>query len=97
MEGLGRSAARPHWLCRGGPEGGGDDPEQGGVGTRGSEGDPDAGGGLDDACGDFEEPQAQGRELSVGKRGCLGDGLLDAPHQPECGGVQDQPHLIGVG
>lgn len=37
---------------------GGDDPEQGGVGTRGSEGDPDAGGGPDDACGDFEEPQA---------------------------------------
>jgi hypothetical protein len=68
-----------------------------GIGAGGSEGDPDAGSGFDDAGGDLEEPQAQRCELGGGERGSLGDFLLDAPHQPVGGGVQDQAHLVGVG
>jgi len=27
----------------------------------------------------------------------LGISCSDAPHQPECGGVQDEAHLVGIG
>jgi len=41
--------------------------------------------------------QAQRGELGGGERACLGYRLLDAPHQPIGGGMQDQPHLVCVG
>jgi len=46
---------------------------------------------------DLEQLQAQRRELGGSERGVLRDFLLDAPHEPERGGVKDQPQLVGIG
>src|SRR5438874_1154990 len=45
----------------------------------------------------LEEAHAQYRELCNGQSGALRDLLLNAPHQPECRGVQDHAHLVGIG
>jgi len=39
----------------------------------------------------------RGCELGGGKRSGFWDGLSEAPHQPVGGGMQDQPHLVGIG
>ena len=90
-------AALPLWLGGRGLEHVGDGVEQGGFGTGGSEGDPDASRCFDDAGGDFEETHAHCGELGGSERGLFRDGLLYAPHQPVGGSVQDQAHLVGIG
>jgi hypothetical protein len=95
--GLGRSAALPRWLRRRRLEPENEGAEQVGIRTGGSEGNADAASAFDDAGSDLEQPQAQGRKLGACQSGGPGDRLLDAPHQPVCGSVQYQAHLIGIG
>ena len=70
-------------------------PEQAGVRTGGGECEPNAACGLDDASAYFQEFFAQGRELGHGQRMNFRDIVAQIEHQPICGGVQDEPHLIG--
>jgi len=96
-DGGGYRAARSRWLCGRVPEGIGDDLKHLGIGASGCKRHADARCGLDDAGGDLDEPQAQGGELGGCQSLGLGGLLADAPEQPVGGGVQDQPHLVGVG
>ena len=52
---------------------------------------------LDDARGEFEEPQAQRIELRDAPHRTLGHRHAQAPHEPVCAGMQEQPKLIGRG
>ena len=70
-------------------------PEQAGVWTGGGECEPNAACGLDDASAYFQKFFAQGRELGDDQRMSFGDIVTQIEHQPICGGVQDEPHLIG--
>ena len=72
-------------------------PEQRGIGTRAGQRDADAGRGLDDPRGDLDQPQAEGGELGGSERGGLRQRLAQAPHQPVGCGVEEEPHLVGVG
>ena len=84
-------------IQRRGPERDGNGLEHLGIGASGGKCHADARCGLDDAGGDLDEPQTQGGELGVCQSLGPGNLLADAPEQPVGGGVQDQPHLIGVG
>lgn len=92
-----RSAAAPRRSGRRGFEGAGDMLEDVGVGASAGEGDADAAGGFDDAGGDLDEADADGGELGVPQRCGGGYGLPQLPHQPICGGVEDEAHLVGIG
>jgi len=70
-------------------------PERAGVWTGGGECEPNAACGLDDAGAYFQKFFAQGRELGDDQRMSFGDIVTQIEHQPICGGVQDEPHLIG--
>jgi hypothetical protein len=50
---------------------------------------------LDDARADLDQALADGRELGLCKWVCLRNGGAHAMHQPERGGVESEPHLIG--
>jgi hypothetical protein len=50
---------------------------------------------LDDPRTDLDQVLAYRCELSVGQRAGLRDGSPHAMHQPERGGMEDEPHLIG--
>ena len=50
---------------------------------------------LDHARPDLNQALSYGRELALGERARLGDRGTHAMHQPERGGVEDEPHLIG--
>jgi hypothetical protein len=50
---------------------------------------------LDHACADFDQALADCRELGTGERIGLRDRGAHAMHQPERGGVKNEPHLIG--
>jgi hypothetical protein len=63
--------------------------------TGGGECEPNAACGLDDASAYFQKFFAQGRELGDGHRMSFGDIVTQIEHQAICGGVQDEPHLIG--
>ena len=51
---------------------------------------------LDDARGEFEEPQAQRIELRDSPHRTLWHRHAQAPHEPVCASVQEQPKLIGL-
>ena len=51
--------------------------------------------GLGDAGCQLQKPQVESGELGPGQWVKPWDGGADAEHQPICGGVQKQPHLIG--
>ena len=57
--------------------------------------DADARDVLDHARADLDQALPDGRELALGERVRLRDRGAHAMHQPERGGVQDEPHLIG--
>ena len=50
---------------------------------------------LDHARADLDQALSDGRELALRKPACLGDRGAHTMHQPEGGGVEDEPHLIG--
>lgn len=50
---------------------------------------------LDHARADLDQAFPDGRELALGERARLRDRGAHAMHQPERGGVADEPHLIG--
>jgi hypothetical protein len=50
---------------------------------------------LNDAGGDFQQPQPQRRKLGFRQIALRWNGVSDAKHQPMGGGVQDKTHLIG--
>lgn len=70
-------------------------PEQGGMWAGGDECEPNAPCGLDEASAYFQEFFAQGREFGDGQRMSFGDIVTQIEHQPICGSVQNEPHLIG--
>ena len=55
----------------------------------------DAGEMLDHARADLDQALAYRRELAAGERIAPRDRGAHAMHQPERGGVEDEPHLIG--
>lgn len=69
--------------------------EQAGLGTGGGEGQADARDGFDDAGAELEEPEPQRGELGVAEMIGFGHRLAQGEHQPICGGVQDEAHLVG--
>src|SRR5271168_1189918 len=52
---------------------------------------------LDDACGNFDQAQAQGVELRHTPHRMLRHRHAQAPHDPVGAGVQEQPQLVGAG
>ncbi len=50
---------------------------------------------LDHARADLDQALPDGCKLSLGQRARLWDRGAHAMHQPERGGVEDEPHLIG--
>ncbi len=50
---------------------------------------------LDHARPDLDQALSDGRELALRKWARLGDRGAHTMHQPEGGGVEDEPHLIG--
>ena len=72
-------------------------PEQRGIRAGAGERDADAGRGFDNPRGDLDQPQAEGSELGAPQRCGLRQRLADGPHQPIGGGVEEQPHLVGIG
>jgi hypothetical protein len=52
---------------------------------------------LDHARSDLDQALSDGRELGTGERVGSRDGSAHAMHQPERGGVKNEPHLIGGG
>lgn len=62
----------------------------------GGEGEANAARGLDHAGGDFQQPQAQRRELGLRQIARVRDRVANAEHQPIGGGVQDEANLIGA-
>ena len=50
---------------------------------------------LDHTRADLDQSFPDGRELALGKRIAPRDRGAHAMHQPERGGVEDEPHLIG--
>jgi len=71
--------------------------EQLGIRTGTGKCDVDTGGGLDDAGSDLDQPQADGGEIGGPERGGLRQHLSQSPHQPVGGGVERQPHQVGIG
>ena len=55
----------------------------------------DAGEMFDHARADLDQSFPDGRELALGERIAPRDSGAHAMHQPERGGVEDEPHLIG--
>ena len=90
---LGHGAPRRSWTR--GRETSRQQPEQGCVRTGRSEVDADAGGLLDDAGGDLEQAQPDGRELGPGEILPPGHGIAQSEHQPVGRAVQDEPELVG--
>ena len=71
--------------------------EQLGIRTGAGKCDADTGGDLDDAGSDLDQPQADGGKLGGPERGGLRQRLSQSPHQPVGGGVERQPHRVGIG
>src|ERR1700757_4548792 len=69
--------------------------EQVGVGARRSEGETDAGGGLDDAGCDLEKPEPDRVELGRCQIARLWDGIAHGEDEPIGGGVEDEADLVG--
>ena len=78
-------------------EPGGQRSEETGVRAGGGEGQADTAGRFDNASGDFDELESQGRELRLGEVARFGNRVAHREHQPEGGGVQDEPNLVGAG
>src|SRR5271163_2210782 len=58
-------------------------------------GETDAAGGLDDAGGDFQQPEPDGGELGRCQIAWLRNGVANGEDEPIGGGVEDQADLVG--
>src|ERR1700677_1611372 len=75
-------------------EGSGQAAEEVGLRAAGGESETDAARGFDDAGGDLDQPQAQGRELGVGEIARFRDGVANGEHEPIGRCVQREADLI---
>jgi len=90
-----RRGTRPHGLWAGRHEAEGYGAEQRALWAARRQLNADAGEMLDHARADLDQSFPDGRELALGERIAPRNRGAHAMHQPECGGVEDEPHLIG--
>src|SRR5512144_3354512 len=90
-----RRGTRPRGLWAGRHEAEGDGAEQRPLWAARRQLNADAGEMLDHARADLDQALSYRRELALGERIAPRDRGAHAMHQPERGGVEDEPHLIG--